>query len=312
MLASNLFFSSEKLLANFQLPRLVEHMRTAYSGRCKSEAKVPPRELIFRREPFGAFGSMPAYSEKLGLFINKTAAMVARNDRKSVHALVVAFCAETGEPIAILDGATVTNLKCMAASALVTAICAPPNASTLGVIGSGNQALVQIEAALSVRPISKIKIYSRDPENRRRLARELQNQFSNLNVQAVDSSTEACAGSEILVTATTSLEPVVTEADLPADLFVLCVGAHTAQSRELPSTVLKLSRLIVEDIETAVREAGAVHQGATDLESLIQSSGPSPLSGRTVFSSTGHAFLDLVTTSYLLNTLGAVRPARHG
>lgn len=105
---------------------------------------------------------------------------------------------------------------------------------------------------------------------------------------------------DVIATATTSVLPLPIATDLPEHVHINCMGAHTTRSRELPHSLLAAATLVVEDIETAVAEAGEIHRTAIDLAAL-ESGGHTGLDGRpTVFSSTGHASLDLITCAHLV------------
>ena len=81
------------------------------------------------------------------------------------------------------------------------------------------------------------------------------------------------------------------------------MGNHTPPSRELPIRILQQSLLIVEDIPTAILEAGEIHRDAITIEKLVKQTPSKLQQQRTVFASTGHAFLDLITVGYVLAAL---------
>ncbi len=78
------------------------------------------------------------------------------------------------------------------------------------------------------------------------------------------------------------------------------MGAHDETGRELPDIILEKACLIVEDKPTAMREAGEVHREAEDLTQMFQKDLGRLKRVQTVFSSTGHAYLDLLTAAHLL------------
>jgi ornithine cyclodeaminase/alanine dehydrogenase-like protein (mu-crystallin family) len=280
-----------------ELVRRGAHLQTA----------VPPREIIEVEGGLGVCLSMPAVSAQHGLYINKVATIFERPDedpRPRIHALVTAFSTRTGEMLALLDGAAVTNIKCAAVSALVTRYCAADNAEVLAVIGAGVQARQQVHAVCAVRPIREIRLYARNPARLRAFAGEVQAEFGDrVKVVVTSSVDEAVSNADVIGTATASSDPVGRFAHLSPTVHINCMGGHTLTSRELPREVLESALLIVEDVETAVTEAGEYHRDALGLDTLV-SRAPSDLKSRaTVFSSTGHAFLDLATVAYLLRVV---------
>ena len=147
-------------------------MRDAYSAGMMRPAIIPQRFLTTRDDPYVAFAAMPVLSDAHGLFVTKIGTVVSGAPGKpTTESLVVAFSTKTGAPLGVLDGVGVTNLKCAAVSAMVTDICAAPQARVLAIIGSGAQAREQIRGVGAVRQFDQIRVYSRDPRNVRSFIR---------------------------------------------------------------------------------------------------------------------------------------------
>ncbi len=303
MKKAEFFYSGKAPEGDINLLKLISILRRIYSSQSRKYAIIPQRQLILREKPFAAFGSMPAYSEKLGIFINKTAAMIAQSEARSINAVVSAFSSSTGSLLGLLDGAKLTKIKCTAISALVTDLCAPKSAANVGVIGSGVQAHAQLNAVLMVRDIKEVYVYSRNPKNCETLIKNMKKVAPQVRFHSCMSAQESADGRDILITATTSYLPLFEYAQLPSNVHINCVGAHTSESRELPRTLLANSQLVVEDLTTAIQEAGEIHARAFDLEAALNA-GPEKMQNQTtIFSSTGHAFLDLITTAYILGLI---------
>lgn len=286
---------------------LAHSMRTAYAAGLEG-VTVPLRSSIQRDEPFFAFDTMPAYSETHKLFVAKLGTVTPQHnpELKSVHALVAAFSASSGRLIGIFDGDAITHLKCAAVAAFVTDLCTPRNASVLGLIGSGVQASLQLRAAATVRPIERVNIYSRNAERVAGFVREYQPRFPEIHLHACSSAEEAAQDADIISTATTATVPLLAASVLKRarSLHINCFGNHTPASREIPVEVLAHdSIVIVEDMQTALKEAGEVHRSAYSLERLGTLDPAQLQLQRTVFSSTGHAFLDLLAVDHLIRKL---------
>lgn len=300
------FLDYATLSAAGDIGELARGMHAAYRGGLQG-VSVPLRSSIQRDQPFLAFDTMPAYSEPHRLFMAKLGAVIPQDDptQKSVHALVVAFSASSGRPIAIQDGDAVTHLKCAAVAALVTDLCAVPDASVLGLIGSGVQAAVQLRAAAAIRSLERVKVYSRNADRVAAFVREHQPHFPGIHLQACASAADAVLDADIVSTATTATLPLLDAAALQRPgLHINCFGNHTPLSREIPVAVLEHSFVIVEDLATALEEAGEVHRNACTLERLVTLDPASLRQQRTIFSSTGHAYLDLLTVDHLIRRLG--------
>ncbi|MFJ8646041.1 ornithine cyclodeaminase family protein [Streptomyces sp. NPDC093546] len=296
------------------LPRiraLAGAMRDALRDGAVARMLVPPRETV--EDATGAkFLSMPAVSPDHDLYVNKVATIVASpvaGRGSTVTSVVPMFSVSTGRFLGTLDGATVTNLKCAAVTALVTDRCAAPGSRVLGVIGSGVQARRQFLGVSAVRDLEEVRIWSRTPRHARAFAHDIadiadaagERHRRPPRVVLCDSAERASEGVDILSTATTSVEPLPISARLPDHIHINCVGAHTTTSREVPVALLRDSVVIVEDLRTAIAEAGESHAGALELSALDAPGSPGDLARRrTVFASTGCAYLDLITCAHLV------------
>jgi ornithine cyclodeaminase/alanine dehydrogenase-like protein (mu-crystallin family) len=300
------YITAEEVENNSNVADLYQRLKQAYLDSMDS-IEVPQRISIIRENPFTAFDIMPAYSEKDKLFITKIGAVFPKADSNqlSVNTTLVTFSAKTGEILAIFDGDAITKLKCAAITALVTDYCAPDEAKIMGLIGTGVQAHQQIKGVLAVRNIEKIRIYSRNQSRVQNFIEESKKIHKNIDFIICTTADEITNGAQIISTATTSFEPILTSEALNQDaIHINCIGNHIVESREIPLEVLMNSQLIVEDRQTAILEAGKVHEKAMTIEELVKSTPANLQKQRTVFSSTGHAFLDLITVSYLVDQLG--------
>jgi ornithine cyclodeaminase/alanine dehydrogenase-like protein (mu-crystallin family) len=245
---------------------------------------VPRRETAEDAEGT-KFISMPAVSADYDLYINKVATIVAPDAPgagATVTSVVPVFSASSGRFLGMLDGAAVTNLKCAAVTALVTDRCATKDSAVLGIIGSGVQARQQYLGVAG----------------------------ATVGVVICASAADASRGVDILVTATTSAAPLPISRQLPGHVHINCVGAHTVAARELPEDLLRTSVLIVEDRRTAIAEAGPLHRRAVELDALDTPASAGFDGQRTIFSSTGCAYLDLITCAHLAAGDQAQDPAR--
>ncbi|HWL84703.1 MAG TPA: hypothetical protein VNO21_02815, partial [Polyangiaceae bacterium] len=151
-----------------------------------------------------------------------------------------------------------------------------------------------------VRRIEEIRIHARNDAKRRAFADELRKGGSARIVEC-ESVEQAIDGADVVGTATASSEPLSSFEHLAPHVHVNCMGGHTALGgREIPRAVLEASRLIVEDVTAAVEEAGGVHARAMPLGALPGADRGALRRERTIFSSTGHAFLDLITVAHVL------------
>lgn len=162
----------------------------------------------------------------------------------------VLYDARTAEPLAWMEANYLGQIRTGAASGYATDLLADPEATTLGVIGSGFQARTQVEAIRAVRPIQQVRVWSRSEDKRRKFAAEI-------GAEAAATAEEAVRGARIVATATNSAEPVIEDAWIAPGTLINAMGSNRAKNRELPSELVRRAALIaVDSLEQAKMEAG--------------------------------------------------------
>ena len=216
--------------------------------------------------------------------------------------IVLLFDHEGGELLAVIEADRLGRRRTAAASGAATRYMADPQAKRFGVIGSGWQAVAQIEAVCAVRPIEEVRVYSPD-EAHRRAAAEAARGKVNASVRAVRSAEEAVEGAEVVVTITSATEPVLHGGWLAEGCHVNAAGSNRITAAELEETVLQRASVIaVDNLEQAGKEAGdiaravesgddvwqrVVELGAIVLASHGEKGWQRPAQGLTVFESVG-------------------------
>ena len=176
--------------------------------------------------------------------------------RYGAHFLVVLYASEDARPLAMFEANALGQIRTGAASGFATDLLAKPDASELAVIGTGFQARSQIEAMLVVRPFQRVRVWSRDPEARVRVAGECSDAVG-VAVEPSDSAEDAVRGADVIVTATGAKDPVLDAAWVATGAHVNAMGSNDAARRELPSELVLAAGLIaVDSIEQARMESG--------------------------------------------------------
>ena len=229
------------------MEELIPAMAKAMADLSSGKVVQPGRVMLPVAEHQGFLGLMPAYGGALGA---KLVAFYPNNQGiPSHHAMILLFKPETGEPLVTMDGRLITEMRTAAVSAVATRLLARPEASVLGILGSGVQARSHLAALRLVRTIREARVWS--PRNAATFAREF-------GVRAVPSAEEAVRGSDIVVVATSSQTPVLSGAWLAPGTHINAVGAPRPTWRELDDDALRKARLYVEQREAATRESGDV------------------------------------------------------
>jgi thiomorpholine-carboxylate dehydrogenase len=156
----------------------------------------------------------------------------------------------TGQPLAVMDGRLITEMRTAAVSAVALDALATPQAASLGILGSGVQARSHLRALRMVRPaLTDVRVWSRNPGNAARLAEEA-------GARAV--SIEEAASCDVVLTVTSSPEPILQGRWLAPHSLVLAVGATGSALRELDDEAMLSSTLVAECRACAERESGDV------------------------------------------------------
>jgi thiomorpholine-carboxylate dehydrogenase len=195
----------------------------------------------------------------------------------------------TGQPLAVMDGRLVTEMRTAAVSAVALDALARLNVSSLGILGSGVQARSHLAALCQVRPsLQDIRIWSRTPANAEALAGET-------GARAV--AIEEAAAADVVLVATSSPAPILQGRWLKSDAVVIAVGAIGPHLRELDDETMLSSIVIAEargpvEIESGdVRLSGAcVH---AEIGQILSGAAQVPAGARIVFKSVGMAIEDL-------------------
>jgi ornithine cyclodeaminase/alanine dehydrogenase-like protein (mu-crystallin family) len=226
--------------------------------------------------------------------------------------VVLLFDTEANALLAVLEADWLGRVRTGAASAVATRYLAREDARTLGVIGAGRQAETQIEAIAAVRSLDLVKVYSRTPEHREAFAARVARQLA-LPVEPAASAEAAVRESDIVVTITTSSQPVVDGAWLEPGCHVNAAGSNRAHNREVDGATVERADLIaVDSLEQAKNESGdliaAVEEGVFEWSEAVELSqvvaaGPQRvlMDSITLFESQGVAIEDVISARYVFD-----------
>ncbi len=176
--------------------------------------------------------------------------------RGALRFVVPLFRSATGKLVALLEADYLGQMRTGAASGVATKFMARPEARAVGIIGTGVQARTQLEAVAAVRTIETIRAFGRDPERRLKFAREMTERLG-VRVEPVSCAQEAVRDADIVVTSTTSSQPVLEGGWIAQGAHINAIGANFPQKRELDEDAVRRCGLIVVDSREQSRsEAG--------------------------------------------------------
>jgi ornithine cyclodeaminase/alanine dehydrogenase-like protein (mu-crystallin family) len=244
----------------------IEAMKQAFAALSAGRALVPPRAHLPVTRNAGISLFMPAYVDDedpdaqaltiktVSLFDNNQARGLAR-----IQAAVLVLEPQTGRPVAVLEGATITAIRTAAASGAATDLLARPDCRSLAILGAGVQARTHIEAVCAVRDIKRISVYSPTPSKVAAVIEEMSEVVSG-ELIAASSSSEAISSADIICATSTSQTPIFDDADVQPGTHVNAVGSYTPEAREVPAETVLRSLVVVDSREAAWEEAGDLIQ----------------------------------------------------
>jgi thiomorpholine-carboxylate dehydrogenase len=216
--------------------------------------------------------------------------------------MILLFGPDTGEPLAVMDGRLITEMRTAAVSAAVTKRLAAPASRVLALLGSGVQATAHLEALSQVCRFDEVRVWSRTPEHARRFAAEHE-------ARALDAEA-AVRGADVVVTATNALSPILKGAWLKPGVHVNAVGSPRPTWRELDDEAMA-NVLVVDSREAVLKESGDVILSGARIHAeageIFAGTKPAPAAETTVFKSVGVAIEDLATARLVYDALRARR-----
>lgn len=309
-----LFVNQAGVEALLPMEACVGLMREALATFARGDAVLPLRTKVGLPDGSGLLGLMPGYLGAPASFGLKVVSVMPGNHGTpfdSHQGVVMLFGLEHGEPLAILDATAITAIRTAAASAAATDALARPDAGDLAIIGSGTQARTHLAAMRAVRPLRRVRVWSRTRANADAFARDV-NLKMDVPVEVAATAEAAVRGADLVCTTTSSKIPVVRDEWVAPGAHVNAVGACFAGSRELDTELVRRARLFTDCRESCVNEAGdfllARQEGAIDDGHLLGEIGQVFLGtakGRvspddvTLYESLGIALEDLAAAHYI-------------
>jgi ornithine cyclodeaminase/alanine dehydrogenase-like protein (mu-crystallin family) len=279
---------------------LIPVMRQAMIDYSQGRIAQPARRIFGVPQHGGFFGSMPAASANaLGA---KLVTFYPGNAEKNLHthmAVILLFRPETGEPMVIMDGRLITEMRTAAVTATYIDAVAALDVKTLAILGAGTQGKSHIEALSHVRKFEEIRIWNRTRERAEQVAEAVGGK--------VTSREEAVREAEVVVVATSSAEPVLEGKWLRRGAKVATVGWGGADAAEVDAATMS-HVIIVDSREGALAESGNIRRFNAEIyaelgEVLAGTRRVNP-AATVVFDSIGMACEDIAAATLVYDKLG--------
>jgi ornithine cyclodeaminase/alanine dehydrogenase-like protein (mu-crystallin family) len=305
------FLDATEVRRLLDLDRLIDAMEDALMAFSSGEARQPVRQALPVPQHGGFFVVMPALLG--GAMGTKLVSFYPRNAERGLEthmALVALFDPATGEPLVVMDGTYLTEMRTAAVSAAATRRLAAPDARVLAILGSGVQARSHLELLSRVRDFETVRVWSPTRDHVERFVAAARERHGD-RVAASPSAEQAVRGASVVVTATSATEPVLRSAWLQPGAHVNAVGACVAGWRELDDDVME-NVVYVDSRAAAVVESGDVILSRCEVHAELGELFAGKVAPRseetTVFKSLGLAVEDVAAASLVWSAHRAMHP----
>jgi ornithine cyclodeaminase/alanine dehydrogenase-like protein (mu-crystallin family) len=250
-----LVLSEHDVEALLTMERCIGVMTEALTALACGEVHNPLRVPVRAPGAPGLLGLMPAWWGGTRPYYGlKEVCVFPENPKRGLDThlgAVILHDGETGAPLSFANAAAITAIRTAAVSAVATRVLSRESSSVLAILGAGVQARSHLQAIPAVRDIREIRIFSRDPVKARRLA-----DAASIRCSVAPDAESAVRDADIVVTATSSREPVVRRDWIAPGTHINAVGSSVPSARELDSELVASAALFVDRRESTVNESG--------------------------------------------------------
>lgn len=318
--------SCKDVAACLDLREVIDTVASVYQQKAEGEAQSWP--MVYHAFEPGV-ADMDIKSGVLGkdeVFGHKTVAWFSKNPQRGLpdlYGIIVVLSALTGEPLGVVDGASITGLRTGAAGALGAKALAKPGARELLMVGAGHQAPYQIAATLMLLDSIEV-VRVANPHNKqraadlvKRLPELLRDQFGltsqNVRFEVAFDMAEAVGSADVVITATMATAPLIEDAWVKSGTHFSCMGADMPGKQEIDPAIIARARLFTDDTANCLAN-GEIERGVSEgcfgpdhvvdeLGAVLTGSTEGRLSPNdlTVFDSAGTALLDIACAKIALD-----------
>jgi len=246
----------EKVLS---MKEVIEAVEKAFSELQKGTVILPMRATITLAKEAGWVGVMPSYLGKIGSLSTKIVTVFEKNLEKkipTIMATVILNSAETGAPLAIMEGTFITAMRTGAVCGVATKYLARKDSKTVGVFGAGVQARTQLMAACAVRNIKRAFVYDVFKERANAFAVEMSRSLK-IPIETLEPD-DMIKESDIIITATTAKTPVFNGNLVNQGAHLNLIGSFKPDVREVDEVVIRKAKVVVDQKSAALEEAGDI------------------------------------------------------
>ena len=243
------FYTKDQIVKTLKNINLLESIEKGFVEYSKGNSVVPPvGELLFD-EPPGDVHIKYGYIKNQDNYVVKIASGFSQNYKvglSSSHGVMVMFDNKTGYLRCVLhDEGYLTNVRTAVAGAICAKYLAPTNIKSIGIIGTGIQARMQLEYLKMVTNCREAIVLGRSKEKISKYIEDMK--FHGFNINVADNSKELCEKSNLIVTTTNANESLIYKKDIKKGTHVTAMGSDTPDKRELDSEILNIADAVIVD-----------------------------------------------------------------
>ena len=257
-----LLLTKEQIQSVLKIEEVIEAVSDGFKAYSSGNAVVPFPVALQVPEHSGDVHIKPGYIKGYPTYTIKIASGFYDNARlnlPSSHGMLLVFDSSTGWPVCLeIDRAMITDVRTAAAGAVAAQALAKESISRVAIIGTGVQARLQIEALSKVRKFKSLAVWGRNPDKAAQYANEMRARLG-IEVSVAKTVQEAVTGSEVIVTATMSTNPLVFADWLSKGVHITAVGSDSPEKQELDAGVLATADKVVCDSIKQCAVLGELH-----------------------------------------------------
>ena len=257
-----LLLTKEDIKKVFTMKDAIETDKKCYKMFNEGKFDVPLRTVISGKD--GNYIFMPSYGEEMSAAGVKIVNIMPGNTAKGLPASigqVLLIDGETGVVSGLMDGTYVTALRTAAASGTAFDLFGIKDAKIGAMIGTGSQAMCQLEALLTARQLKEVHVAARNFEKTKAFVEAAKKELGHFGTEiiAFEDANEAIKDADLLTLVTTSEKPVFDADYLKKGCTISAVGAYTYDMQELdPKVFSKCSKIYFDSVEAVLSESGDI------------------------------------------------------
>ena len=259
-----LILTADEVRKALPMKDAIEAMKRAYAALSDGKADVPLRTHLNVPPQDAVSLIMPAYVQTEGgdALAVKVVSLFPKNPERQrklalIQAAVLVLDAETGRPIALLEGSSLTAIRTGAGSGAAIDLLSRPDSKVVAVFGAGVQGRTQMEAACSVRKIERAWVFDTSDKRAEGFVREMAGVGPiPKNLRVAKNAQEALSEADIVCTATTANTPIFSDTDVKPGTHISSIGSYTPEMQEVPAEMVARALVVVDSRTAVLAETG--------------------------------------------------------